>query len=60
MVSQSRIVQSFDADASTRRVNGEDKLAGSGCHDRETMDDVWPVSLNSGVEEEPLGVFCQT
>lgn len=60
MVSQSRIVQSFDADASIRRVSGWDVLSGSGCHERETMEDLWPMSLLSGVEEEPLGGFCQT
>lgn len=60
MVSQSRIVQSFDADARMRRVSGRGELVGSGCQERETMEDVWPMSLRSGVEEEPLEGFCQT
>lgn len=60
MVSQSRIVQSFDADASMRRVSGKGVSVGSGCQERETMEDIWPMSLHSGVEDEPLEDFCQT
>lgn len=53
-------MQSFDADASMRRVSGKGVSAGSGCQERETMEDIWPMSLHSGVEDEPFEDFCQT
>lgn len=59
-VSQMRIVQSSDAEARIRRVSGWGEPGGRGCQASETMGRLWPMSVPSGFEFEPLEGLFQT